>query len=520
MSASAKPSLRSRLAREHLLSRGLCSIYIVLFSLIHILFFHNGFFDINRCKYSLLAGSAAIVFGAFVLFYLAERLFTDEAISQPPAKALSPGAAGALVLLFAAAVSVCLSEDPLAALTGSGGRYAGGLFIGACLALYLFGLWAHVPRKAVVAALSISGSLCALLGILNFLHIDPLGFYVASLKPIYHDDFISTIGNINFFSAYMCLIAGLGAGCFVRSEGRRSAIWLAVYALGCMGVLVSRSESGMIGLACIFLGLCLFAPRSMHEAGRACALPCAFCLSVVLIGQLCIWRGGDHMTLYEGIARTLLHHPRQISAAAFLSFGMAVLLYTRRETPANVRRLRIFLRCVLIAALLCLGLIVALMYHYTCAAPNVPLDGALAYLRMDDYWGTFRGFIWKKTVSLYAGLPLLQKLFGIGPDCLKALLVKNCYNEMVRLTGILFDNAHNEYLQYLITTGALGLCGYLLMLGGALRSLWQRVQTDPMLLGCALALCAHCVQAFFNIAQPETTPAVFLLLALCSRREK
>jgi len=138
----------------------------------------------------------------------------------------------------------------------------------------------------------------------------------------------------------------------------------------------------------------------------------------------------------------------------------------------------------------------------------------MTYLRMDKNWGTFRGFIWKKTVVLYGQLPFVHKLFGIGPDCLKPLLVNKCYDEMVQLTGILFDNAHNEYLQLLITTGAVGLLGYLTMIFGAMRSLARRMHDQPAMLACFLALCAHLVQSVFNIAQPETTPAVFLLLAV------
>lgn len=516
MQSARTEALRRRISQEHLLSRGLCAAYILLFSLVHILFFRNGFFDINRSKYYLLVYTALATAGLCGLCLCLERFWKRPDMRYEPARPSLAGA-GAALMLLASIVSVCLSKKPLAALTGSDGRYAGGLFIGTCIALFGFGSWAGVSRRAVVIALSISGGLCALLGVLNFLHIDPLGFYVASLQEIYRNDFISTIGNINFFSAYMCLVMGLAAGSFVRTRKKAGWAWLLPFVLGVLGALVSRSESGMMGLAAIFAGMCVFKLRTMREAGRACILLAAVCFGAVLMGELTALRSGDHMELYEGIARAMMSRPWPMLGAGVLSLGAAAFFRTRRETPENARRLR--MSCNILAALcgLAVAIVIGLMVYYTAVRPDIPLSGLAEYLRMDSHWGTFRGFIWKKTVSLYAGLEPLRKLFGIGPDSLKALLVDTCYDEMVQLTGILFDNAHNEYLQYLITIGAAGLAGYLLLIAGVVRNLWRQAGENPALFACALAIAAHLVQSVFNIAQPETTPAVFLLFALAAR---
>lgn len=45
------------------------------------------------------------------------------------------------------------------------------------------------------------------------------------------------------------------------------------------------------------------------------------------------------------------------------------------------------------------------------------------------------------------------------------------YDDMMNTVGVIYDNAHNEYLQYLITTGIFGAVSYVGLLvttGGAL----------------------------------------------------
>ncbi|MDO4739615.1 MAG: O-antigen ligase family protein [Eubacteriales bacterium] len=506
-------TLRERIGREGLLSRGLCAVHVLFFALVHILFFRNGFFDINRSKYSLLLCACALTAGLGLIFLCAEHILRGPYASRGGFR-LRAGPAGALLLTCAAFASACLCPDPLAGLTGSEGRCMGALCIAAMCFLYACCLHARLGALPVVGALTVSGVLCAGLGVLNFLRFDPLGFYVPALQPIYHDDFISTIGNINFFSAYMCLMLGLCAGLFLRTDGRRAYLWLLPLCLCMMGLLAARSESGFVGLAAVALAMCAGKMRSMREAGRACVLLGALALSCALLGALVCWRGEHTMELYPGIATTLLRSPRAVLLLGALALGGAAFFFTRRESAANVHRLRRAQNALLLLAAAALAAVVGLMVYFTALRPDAPLSGPMALLRMDVRWGTFRGFIWQKTAALYAQLPPLQKLLGVGPDLLKPLLEAECYDEMVRLTGILFDNAHNEYLQLLITTGALGLAGYLLMVAGALRALWQNMREQPALFGCFLALCAHLAQAAFNIAQPETTPAVFLLLAV------
>ena len=72
-------------------------------------------------------------------------------------------------------------------------------------------------------------------------------------------------------------------------------------------------------------------------------------------------------------------------------------------------------------------------------------------------WGTYRGYIWTKCVELFNEAPLMRKLFGYGQETVRMLTVSNFHDEMLDITGKVYDNAHNELLQYLLTIGFLEL---------------------------------------------------------------
>ena len=76
--------------------------------------------------------------------------------------------------------------------------------------------------------------------------------------------------------------------------------------------------------------------------------------------------------------------------------------------------------------------------------------------------------------------------------------------------------AHNEYLNYLITHGAVGGGAYLAwILGSIFNALrrWEKDSFAPVYLGVILG---YAVQALVNIAQPITTPLFIIFLSLAS----
>lgn len=121
------------------------------------------------------------------------------------------------------------------------------------------------------------------------------------------------------------------------------------------------------------------------------------------------------------------------------------------------------------------------------------------YLVFNDSWGTDRGYIWKASMRLYAKFPFIRKLFGYGPETFGILTINKIYNEMVSSTHLIFDNAHNEYLQDLVTLGAVGLITYLWFLFSAWRAMYKNREQSSYLLGLLLATLCYNVQAIVNL---------------------
>ena len=134
------------------------------------------------------------------------------------------------------------------------------------------------------------------------------------------------------------------------------------------------------------------------------------------------------------------------------------------------------------------------------------------YVVIDDEWGTHRGYIWRLGIENYREFSLLHKIFGYGPDTFGIMTVKNNYREMVERYNEIFDSAHNEYLQYFITIGPLGLISYLVLLVSSVMRLIKKAGDNPYVVAVAFAVVCYGAQAFVNINLPIATPVMWTLL--------
>lgn len=66
------------------------------------------------------------------------------------------------------------------------------------------------------------------------------------------------------------------------------------------------------------------------------------------------------------------------------------------------------------------------------------------------------------------------------------MLMENYY--LGELGNVIFDNAHNEYLHYLITIGLFGMLSYMAWLGTSIFWMARNLKDRPEVAACLFAL--------------------------------
>ena len=594
-------------------------------ALLHPLIFDDFFFNINRFKFGVFAVSAYAGLIVFLLLCAARRRALAGEIRQPFSLSAADWGMGAFAVL--AAASTILSDDAFSALTGDEGRLCGLVFILALAAMHVIVSRAQNADAWAAGGLLISGSLCALLGVLNFFKIDPFGFY-PRLNQKSVDGFISTIGNVDFFSAFLCLFLPAAVAAFMR--GGRWVRRLSVFPilLGTGAVIAARADGALIALAsAILTALCLGAlplptpsESKQHadsaappsETNLAESAPCSeenvvpsqlsrilsslaaaphgktagsdeekklhpqreawarMCLALtgssedgapsrfrrtlsslaaslhgkatgadeekklhpqreartrMCLALACLMAGlflvgaatrlwpDATLSLKDHACARLAAHPLLFAALSLLLTAAAYgLLHTRREKPVFPAP-RTFLLTLLACAIVALAAAAALFLFYTYVDTDTKLTGMLKLFRFRDKWGTNRGGVWVRCMKLFAQSDWRVKLFGFGPDLLKKPLADAYGAEIAAYCNLSFNNAHNEYIQYLLTHGALGLTAYLTFAVGACASLFRRARKSAAAAGLLAGALAYLLHAAVNVNQPITTPLLFLFLS-------
>ena len=136
-----------------------------------------------------------------------------------------------------------------------------------------------------------------------------------------------------------------------------------------------------------------------------------------------------------------------------------------------------------------------------------------SYLIFNDEWGTHRGYIWRKAIEQFSEFSLWKKMVGYGPDTFGILLMHktygNPYNEV-------FDAAHNEYLQFLLTIGFVGVTSYVVFILSYIKKCFNCVNKNPYMIAMVFGVICYCAQAFVNLSVPIVTPFFWLLLGMGS----
>lgn len=469
------------------------AVYVSLLSALLPLAVHNGYFDITEAKQAVFCGlGCAYLLALAVLFCLRRARPALCAAFEGPLQAADWAL---LAFVFCGITGAALSGSADAFLARES-RYQG------VASLLLYALtWFGVTRlfrakgAYAVPALAAFAAVSALAA-LQRCGVDAFGLR-ASLLQTDRSRFLSTIGNIDFYGAYLCLVLPALPYLLCRAKGRAAKACLAALLLAgtCGAVSAGGDGAGVALLAGALLAPLLLKGRP-EEARRLLSVYVAMLATAQ--GFALLAAGAESGYYFSHLTRLIL---RPAVSGALAALCLAGLLLLKGRRTERVYKAYVAL---LLAGALALATAVALV---STVWADVPLGPYARFLRLDESWGTDRGRIWRVCLEAYRAFPWWKRLFGAGPDC---VLLADSLAPL--FSDALVDTAHCEYLQYLLASGALGLAAYAaLLLGVCARLLRARTPAAHAFL---LALASYAVQAVVGIAQPTTTPLFFLFIAV------
>ena len=469
------------------------------------------YFDILQFRYQVFCGISLTAIAATLICSMIERRKAGR-VSAEKIKGISVCEKCILAFWFLCGVSTMLSDYQYESFWGNEGRLCGFFFLTIAVLLYI-----TIERKLrfknwMVDLFLISAVAACCWGITDFFKMDLFGFK----ENISHDDykiFVSSIGNVNTYTSYVALAAGISSVLFISAEKAAATIWYgACMSVSFFAIIVGQSDNAYLALGALFAFLPYYAFRSMKRLARYVVMLALFFSVIQLISWICT-AFKDSIQEFTGIFNVI----SEISLFKALLIALwvaaaAAIFWSKKftgEEHAAVRR-NIWSVFLLLAAA---GLI-ALLYDANTTQNPEKYASLGSYLIFTDDWGTHRMYNWRLGLRHYKDFSLLHKIFGYGPETYGIVLVTNSYNEMIQAFGEKYDNAHNEYLQYFITIGPVGLLAYLSVWIVSIREMIKKAADDPYVIAMVFALICYGAQATVNIAVPMVYPFVWIFLAM------
>lgn len=488
------------------------SVFLIYMFVVYPLFMHNRYFDITVTKYLLFKIGVICYSILFVLAALMKYLnrlsytsghirhHTDEGMKAGKGKISAVMTVDILMILFLISgfAAWLMAEDKNRAFTGESGRRCGLQFMILSFIMYACLAYGYKLKEFVMPVFAVISAAAYVIGILQHLGFNPLKL-LNGVNGTQRKVFISTFGNINTFASFVCIGVALCMGLFIFEDRKPIKVLYGITIFFSGGALIAaNSDCVYAGCGFAVVVLMFMAIGKKRLAGYFGAL---LSLSAGYITMAFIIRlTGRGIEKISGMSRAAEH----IGVLTVAAVGIALLIILCKLAENN-EKIKISVKVQMIGAA-----VIVMAAVITVIVLGVSRNWSI--FTFNDHWGTNRGYVWSRLVRLYKDFPLSNKLFGYGNESIKALMVSNYYDEMMEITGVVYDNAHNEYLQYLVTMGIFGALSYLGVIVSTIFCGVRYGRKQPVLYACVAAVCAYCAQAAFNVNQSITTPYVFLFI--------
>lgn len=501
-----KKDLKIELKKEETILETISDIYIFALIIIYPLIVNKtGFFHILECKwyaYLIISCTYIGINILVLLYYLIKKkvnFFKDKKFTL--IQWLAVAFLG--INIISCFASPFFNNYNLFIGVGRGeGLIMTSLYIITYLCITLF---AKFKRKHILY-FSISSILLNIIAVLQYIGFNPLNMYQNGIGT-HNVSFMTTIGNIDFISALYCILIGVSFSAYVFLEDNKKhekiihliSIFLGLFILGIIDV--QSGKVAFLGTLIIILPIIISNNKRLSRFITFIAtFLMSYCVNIIINPEY-----------HYDLQKLKLNIQFNYIAIMFIAV-CAILLYlskilnknsfnlsTRKNYYKNIY-LGIFFTCIL-------G--IGFLYFYNFQSGILYEMHELLHGNFSDEFGTYRIFLWKRTLKIFPEYPLI----GSGPDTF-AIRFMAKYTKNVASIGPLTinDTAANVYLTMLINIGITGLLIYLINIFLIIKEGLKKINKYSLIL--LIAIICFLIQDFFNLWLVIVTPIFWLLLGL------
>lgn len=495
------------------LSRWVVTLSLIYYFTCFVLFLNDGYSNVLTLRYQLFWIAGIITIGLTVLCSVIERKKSQEA--EKTRIHLETYEIAIFAFLAACILSTVFSDYKYEAVWGNEGRLCGLFFLSICCFLYLI-----ISRKLyfktwLIDLFLFSSMLACIWGITDFFQLDIFnlkeGFYIVDKY-----NFVSSIGNVNTYTAFLAFVVGISSVLFMEATDRKKLLWYGgCFIVSLFAMIVGLSDNAYLALGALFGFLPYYAFRNNRGTRRYICMVAIFASVVQSIAWISVWFE-DQVVPISSLFTVLIKFKGFIFIVLILWLFFAMFCkWDNQKNKKSVVPMPKILRIIWTGLILTVIISVIILLIIVNTSEDQEKYSAVAnYLVLDDAWGTHRLYNWRLGIENYKKFSPIHKLFGYGPETYGIVTVTNNLSEMMEKFSEKYDNAHNEYLQFFITIGPIGLITYLSILFSSIRSIIKKTLDNPYAMAVVFAVICYCAQATVNLATPMTFPFVWIFLAM------
>ena len=455
-------------------------------------------FYLNDAYFNALEAKALSVMALFIIFNVLSALFTvvlfikvkPQDYLKPVFDNFAPYDHAIIVFGVLSILSNMLSTYMKESFYGSYAWLIGTLFVLLSITAYLFLSNNIEYNQWVIIIIAAAITLESIWIILNFIKVD-LFYYHAYLAEEDIVRYVGSIGNVNWYVGFFALCMPI---IFMMSIYAHN-----IYAK--VGLTISLVITFWTGFTCnsdgAFLAMFfIMAGFVFYGLGNKKLLISVFLRLAILYGSLgileIIYRFMDHTEL-DGYAGAILESHAYLIVFILCLALTVVSKMLNKDVYNNISK-KAQIGFLIIIAVAALALFLS----------QIP--------KFSETYGHNRGRTWIAAFKTFKGLPVIKKFFGTGLSTFGYYYEDITGSDWVR-------NAHNEYIEYLITTGIAGITALLVaaisIIVIGIKNVLNANKTMPFIINvtCFISLMAYMGQAFVNNPQGLNIGILVVVLA-------